>query len=48
MDNTYNLLNRINSPADLKKLNLKELERLAVEIRQKIIETVSKTGGHLV
>ncbi len=47
MDNTYNLLNRINSPADLKKLNLKELERLAVEIRQKIIETVSKTGGHL-
>jgi len=41
------LLDRINSPADLKKLTLDELERLASEVRQKIIETVSKTGGHL-
>ncbi|HDD35664.1 MAG TPA: 1-deoxy-D-xylulose-5-phosphate synthase [Candidatus Desulfofervidus auxilii] len=41
------ILERINSPADLKNLNLKELETLAKEIRQKIIETVSKTGGHL-
>ena len=42
-----NLLDGINSPADIKKLTLKELEQLASEIRQKIIETVSKTGGHL-
>jgi 1-deoxy-D-xylulose-5-phosphate synthase len=42
-----NFLDTINSPADLKKLSLKELEQLAEEIRQKIIKTVSKTGGHL-
>ena len=42
-----NLLEKIESPADLKKLKVAELEQLASEIRQKIIETVSKTGGHL-
>ena len=42
-----NLLDRINSPADLKKLEIEELERLCGEIRKRIIETVSKTGGHL-
>ena len=42
-----NLLERIDSPADLKDLNLDELEQLAGEIRQTIIKTVSKTGGHL-
>jgi deoxyxylulose-5-phosphate synthase len=36
-------LDHINSPADLKKLTLGELEQLASEIRQKIIETVSRT-----
>jgi 1-deoxy-D-xylulose-5-phosphate synthase len=41
------LLERINSPADLKRLTLDELERLAGEIRYRIIDTVSKTGGHL-
>ena len=41
------LLDRIDSPADLKKLSLKELEQLGGEIREKIVETVSKTGGHL-
>jgi 1-deoxy-D-xylulose-5-phosphate synthase len=41
------LLATINSPADLKKLGLEELEQLGSEIRQEIIETVSKTGGHL-
>ena len=41
------LLETIDSPADLKKLDLEELEQLAVEIREKIVETVSKTGGHL-
>jgi len=41
------ILERINSPADLKHLSIKELKELAQEIRQTIIETVSKTGGHL-
>jgi 1-deoxy-D-xylulose-5-phosphate synthase len=43
----YPLLNRINSPADLKKLSLDEMGRLAAEVRSKIIETVASTGGHL-
>ncbi|MEW6006835.1 MAG: 1-deoxy-D-xylulose-5-phosphate synthase, partial [bacterium] len=34
-------------PEDLKGLNLDELKELAEEIRELIIETVSKTGGHL-
>ena len=41
------ILDKIDSPADLKSLSLSELENLASEIRQKIIETVSRTGGHL-
>ena len=41
------LLDRIESPADLKKLSQYDLGKLAEEIRTKIIETVSKTGGHL-
>jgi 1-deoxy-D-xylulose-5-phosphate synthase len=43
----YPVLSKINSPADLKKLSLDELNRLAADVRGKIIETVSKTGGHL-
>ena len=43
----YPLLNTINSPADLKKLSLDEMVRLAAEVRGKIIETVASTGGHL-
>jgi 1-deoxy-D-xylulose-5-phosphate synthase len=35
------------SPADLKKLDEKDLPRLAEEIRRVLIETLSKTGGHL-
>jgi 1-deoxy-D-xylulose-5-phosphate synthase len=41
------LLPGIDSPADLKKLSLKELEQVAEELRQYIIDVVSKTGGHL-
>jgi 1-deoxy-D-xylulose-5-phosphate synthase len=40
-------LNNINSPEDLKKLNEDELEPLAQEIREVLIDTVSHTGGHL-
>ena len=43
----YDILERVNSPEDVKKLNIKESETLAEEIREYLIETVSKTGGHL-
>lgn len=42
-----NILNKVNNPEDLRKLNIKEKEQLAKEIREKIINTVSVTGGHL-
>ena len=41
------ILDRVNSPLDLKTLTLKEMNRLAEEIRQLLIEVVSKNGGHL-
>ncbi|MCM8770888.1 MAG: 1-deoxy-D-xylulose-5-phosphate synthase [Candidatus Omnitrophica bacterium] len=41
------LLEKINSPLDLKKLNIEQLPQLASEIRSRIIEVVSRTGGHL-
>lgn len=47
MDEEIKLLNNIHSPEDLKKLPEEELEPLAVEIRQVLIDTVSHTGGHL-
>ena len=40
-------LDNINFPSDLKKLSLDNLEDLAIELRNKTIDTVSKTGGHL-
>ncbi len=41
------ILNTINSPCDLKKLKEEELVLLASEIREFLIQTVAKTGGHL-
>ena len=41
------LLPTIDSPADLRRLNMDELDQLAGEIREYIIETVAETGGHL-
>ena len=41
------ILDGVNSSADLKKLNIAELETLAEEIRGILISTVSKNGGHL-
>ncbi|MBC2715608.1 MAG: 1-deoxy-D-xylulose-5-phosphate synthase [Desulfobacteraceae bacterium] len=41
------MLDQINSPKDLKKIPRKELPMLAREIRQLIVDVVSKTGGHL-
>jgi len=46
-DTRESLLDKINSPRDLKDLSLEKLQQLAKELRQKIIETTSKTGGHL-
>ena len=40
-------LNRIKSPADVKRLGMVELERLAEEIRARLIRSVAKTGGHI-
>ena len=40
-------LDTISSPADLKKLTVPQLEQLAQEIRERLIATLSKTGGHL-
>ena len=41
------ILNNVNYPEDVRKLSLKEKEILAKELREKIINLVSKTGGHL-
>lgn len=41
------LLSRIHGPADVKALPAAELERLAAEVRSLLIETLSRTGGHL-
>jgi len=43
----YQYLNDINSPNDVKKLSISELESLAKEIRHRIINVLSDTGGHL-
>lgn len=43
----FQFLSDINSPKDLKKLNTKDLDVLATEIRKVLIDTVSKNGGHL-
>ena len=40
------LLSQINSPADLRKLNLSQLEQVCSELRQYIIDIVSEKGGH--
>ena len=45
--NEYKLLNHIQFPEDLRKIKRSELEEFSNELRQKTIEVVSKTGGHL-
>lgn len=42
----YELLSRIHRPADLKGLNRDQLKQVAKELRQAIIDNLSKTGGH--
>lgn len=47
MDKKIKYLDKIHSPQDLKKLDSSEYGELAQEIRDVLIETVSKNGGHL-
>lgn len=41
------MLEKINNPNDLKKLNIKQKEELSEEIRKYIIDVISENGGHL-
>ena len=41
------ILERIQTPFDLRQLRIDQLRSLAAEIRQLILDTVSRTGGHL-
>jgi len=41
------LLETVRSPADLRSMSREQLQQLAAEIRETIIETLSRTGGHL-
>ncbi|MDD5292515.1 MAG: 1-deoxy-D-xylulose-5-phosphate synthase, partial [Candidatus Omnitrophica bacterium] len=41
------MLEKINSPQDLKNIPVADLPKLAQEIRQRMISVISKTGGHL-
>ncbi|MBQ7089393.1 MAG: 1-deoxy-D-xylulose-5-phosphate synthase [Clostridia bacterium] len=40
-------LENVHSPKDIKKMNTKELTDLCAQLRQKMVDTVSRTGGHL-
>ena len=40
------LLQNINSPADLRRLKIDQLQEVAEEIRQHILETMARVGGH--
>jgi len=41
------ILDKIDSPADVKRLSIAQMERLAAEIREELITVLSRTGGHL-
>ena len=45
--NTYSLLQTIDDPSDLRKLSRAELKTLAQQLRAYVLDSVSKTGGHL-
>lgn len=40
-------LDQIHSPANLRKLSRQELKQIAIELREFVLQSVSKTGGHL-
>jgi 1-deoxy-D-xylulose-5-phosphate synthase len=41
------VLNRIEAPADIRTLSREELETLAVEMRERLVDVCSRTGGHI-
>ena len=43
----YKYLDKVNSPKDIKNMNVEELDLLAKDIRKFLVRSVSKTGGHL-
>ena len=43
----YKFLDKVNTPEDLKQLDIQDLPQLCDEIRDFLVEKVSKTGGHL-
>lgn len=45
--NTYPLLQSINDPAEMRRLPRAQLKTLAAELRGYVLDSVSKTGGHL-
>jgi len=45
--NPYPLLQSVNDPADLRRLSRAELKALSAELRAFVLDSVSKTGGHL-
>jgi len=47
MNKDYKYLKNINFPSDIKKLSAPELQKLADEVREELINIVSETGGHL-
>lgn len=47
MDKPTTLLSRIDSPSDLRRLSRAELKTLAAELREFVLHSVSRTGGHL-
>ena len=47
MTKKYNYLNQINFPSDLKKIPESQLQKVADELREEMVDAVSVTGGHL-
>lgn len=47
MSNLNDLISKIDSPTDIKKMSNSELQELGKEVRNFLIESVAKTGGHL-
>ena len=46
-DTNFQFLNSINIPEDLRKLEVQDLRTVCTEVREFLIDCVSKTGGHL-
>lgn len=47
MEQTLEIIDKVNTPEDVKKLNVSEMNKLAEEIRYYILKKVNTTGGHL-